>query len=138
MKMKSIVGVTHPLPTEYAQRIYDGEKDVFVGKRCLCKVSKGNKFILYESHGTKAYTGWADIKYIGKIKTSSVTKKYGKRLLLSAEEFTEYSKGRKEMFVIEFNNFERFKNPVVPERFVSISGKYIDGDEYKIIESQKD
>lgn len=132
-----IAGVTHPLPTEYAERIYKGKKDVFVGKRCLCRVSKGDKFIIYESHGAMAYTGWADIKYIGKIKTNSVLSKYGTRLIISPQEFKEYSKGRKEMFVIEFENFEKFKKPVIPKRFVSISGKYIYKDEFENIKSEK-
>lgn len=132
-----IVGVTHPLPTKYAKRIYEDEKNVFVGKRCLCKVSKGDKFVIYESHGATAYTGWADIKYIGKINTNSVIRKYGKKLIISPQEFKEYSQGRKEMFVIEFENFEKFKKPVIPKRFVSISGKYIYKDEFEMIKSKK-
>ena len=43
------------------ERIYKNGKTVFVGKSHLGKVSKGDKFIIYESHGAKAYTGWADI-----------------------------------------------------------------------------
>lgn len=132
-----IVGVSHPVPPEYAKRIYSGDKTVFVGKRCLCKVSKGDKFIIYESHEAKAYTGWANIKFIGKIKTSSVMKQYGKKLMISNEEFQDYSKGKSEMFVIEFDNFEKFNKPVKPSRFVTIAGKYIYEDEYKIIEKKK-
>lgn len=131
------VGVTHPIPPEYAERIYKGEKTVFVGKRCLCKVLSGDKFIIYESHRSQAYTGWADIKYIGRIKTNSVIKKYGKKLMITRREFEEYSKGRKEMFVIEFKNFEKFKNPVVPKRYVTVAGKYIYEDELRMIERNK-
>lgn len=133
-----IVGVTHPIPTEYAERIYKGDKTVFVGKRCLCKVTDGDKFIVYESHGAKSYTGWADIKYIGKIKTNLVTRHYGKDLILDLEEFKEYSKGRDQMFVIEFENFQKFKKPVKPSKFVTVSGKYIYEDEFKNIENKKD
>ena len=63
-----IVGVSHPIPTEYAERIYNEGKTVFVNRRGLTKVSEGDKFIVYESYGAKAYTGWADIKSIGKQK----------------------------------------------------------------------
>jgi len=132
-----IVGVTHPIPTEFAERIYNERKTVFVGKRCLCKVSEGDKFVIYESQGAKAYTGWADIKYIGKINTNSVIKKYGKRLIISPQEFKEYSQRRKEMFVIEFENFEKFEKPVIPKRFVSVAGKYIYKDEFEKIKSKK-
>ncbi|AUB54923.1 hypothetical protein BK007_02060 [Methanobacterium subterraneum] len=52
-----IVAVTHPIPTEYAKRIYDDGKTVFVSKSFLGKVSPGDKFIVYESQGAKAYTG---------------------------------------------------------------------------------
>ncbi|QHN06656.1 DUF365 domain-containing protein [Methanothermobacter sp. THM-1] len=135
---KKIMGVSHPVPTEYARRIYDEGKDVFVGKSYLGRVSPGDKFIIYESHGAKAYTGWADIKSIGKQKTADILKKYGDRLIVTEEEFREYSKGRREMNVIEFENFEKFKNPVKPKRFVTVAGKYIDEEEFKMIEGNKD
>lgn len=135
---KKIMGVSHPIPTEYARRIYDEGKDVFVGKSYLGRVSPGDKFIVYESHGAKAYTGWADIKSIGKQSTSDILKKYGNRLMITEEEFREYSKGRKEMNVIEFENFEKFKKPVKPKRFVSVSGKYIYEEEFEMINKNKD
>lgn len=136
--MIEIKGVSHPIPTEYAQRIYNDGKTVFISKSHLGKVSKGDKFIIYESHGAKAYTGWADIKSIGKIKTNSIFKKYGKDLMITKEEFEEYSKFRPQMNVIVFEKFEKFNNPVKPKRFVSISGKYIYNGEYKQIVNNKD
>lgn len=133
-----IVGVSHPIPTDIAEGIYKGNKNVFVGKRCLCKVHKGDKFVIYESRGAKSYTGWADIKFIGKLKPKSIYNKYGKSLIISRKELEEYSKGRKDMFVIEFENFEKFSKPVKPKRFVTVAGKYIYGDELKMIEEKKD
>ncbi|HOK05364.1 MAG TPA: DUF365 domain-containing protein [Victivallales bacterium] len=135
---KKIWGVSHPVPTEYARRIYNEGKDVFVGKSYLGKVAPGDKFIIYESHGAKAYTGWADIKSIGKQGTSDILKKYGNRLMITEEEFREYSKGRKEMNVIEFENFKKFKKPVKPKRFVTVAGKYIYEEEFKMINKNKD
>lgn len=132
-----IVGVTHPIPPEYADRIYNENKTVFIGKRCLCKVSEGDKFIIYESQREKAYTGWADIKYIGKVKTNSISAKYGNKLMLTNKEFKEYSKGRNQMFVIEFDNFEKFNESIKPKRFVTVSGKYIYEDELKKVETKK-
>lgn len=132
-----IRAVSHPIPTEIAKRIYNENKNVFVGKRCLCKVSKGDKLIIYESHGTRAYTGWADIKFIAKMKVNSIFKKYGKRLMINSKELVEYSKSRSEMFIIEFENFEKFHNPVKPKRFVSVGGKYIYDDEFKMIKENK-
>lgn len=135
---KKIWGVSHPIPTEYARRIYDEGKDVFVGKSYRGKVAPGDKFIIYESHGAKAYTGWADIKSIGKQSTCDILKKYGNRLMITEEEFREYSKGRKEMNVIEFENFEKFKKPVKPKRFVTVAGKYIYKEEFEMINKNKD
>jgi hypothetical protein len=132
-----LVGVSHPIPPDYAKRIYNEGKNVFTGKRCLCKVSKGNKFIVYESQGAKAYTGWADIKFIGRMKPNSISRKYGKKLMINKDEFKEYSKGRTEMFVIEFENFEKFDTPVKPKRFVTVAGKYIYEDELRMIEKNK-
>lgn len=137
--MKEIKGVTHPIPTEYAERVYNEGKTVFVGKKCLCKVSPGDKFVIYESHGARAYTGWADIKSIGKQKTSTIFKKYKNQLMITKEELQEYAKGKAKMNVIEFENFVKFKNPVKPPKyFVTLTGKYIDENEYKIIMKNKD
>lgn len=136
-KKNKIVGVSHPVPTEYAERIYDNGKTVFVSRSYRGNVSEGDKFIIYESHGAKAYTGWADIKSIGKQKTSSIPRKFGKKLMISGEELREYAKGKPEMNVIEFTNFEKFKNPVKPSRFVTVAGKYIREDEFEIIDRNK-
>ena len=133
----NILAVSHPIPTEYAERIYNDGKTVFVSKSHLGKVNPGDKFIIYESHGAKAYTGWADIKFIGKQKTSSVWNKYGNRLMVTKAEFQEYAKSRPEMNVIEFENFEKFDKPVTPKRFVAVSGKYIYEDEFRTIEKNK-
>jgi hypothetical protein len=133
-----IVGVSHPIPTEYAERIYAGGKTVFVSKSYRGKVSEGDKFIIYESHGARAYTGWADIKSIGKQKTSAISRRYGKNLMITREELMEYANGKSEMNVIEFENFEKFKNPIKPDRFVTVAGKYIDKSEYEMIKAKKD
>lgn len=136
-KNSKIIGVSHPIPTEYAERIYNKGKNVFVGKSYLGKVSEGDKFIIYESKGAKAYTGWADIKSISKQKTSTIAGKYGKKLMITKKELQEYAKSRVEMNVIEFENFEKFKTPVKPKRFVTVAGKYINEDEFKIINKNK-
>ena len=132
-----IKGVSHPIPTEYAERIYNNGKTVFVSKSHLGKVEKGDKFIIYESHGAKAYTGWADIVSIQKMKPTNIAQKYKKQLMITAEELKEYTKNRTEMNVIEFENFQKFKKPVVPKRFVTVAGKYIYEDEFKMIEKNK-
>ncbi len=132
-----IFAVSYPIPTKYAKRIYEG-KSVFVSKRCLCKVSKGDKLIIYESHGAKAYTGWADIISTSKQKTYSIIKNYGKNLMISGQELREYAQGKPEMGVIEFENLEIFKNPVKPKRFVTLAGKYIYEDEFEMIKRNKD
>jgi len=135
--MREIKAVSHPIPTEYAINIYENGKTIFVGKSHLGRVSKGDKFVIYESHGAKAYTGWADIKSIGKQKTDIITQKYGKKLMITIEEFVEYSNNRDEMNIIEFENFEKFKNPVKPLGFVKESGKYIDEYEFNSIMKKK-
>jgi len=136
--MKAIKGVTHPIPTEYAKRIYNNGKTVFVGKSHLGKVEKGDKFIIYESHGAKAYTGWATIVSIQKMKTAVIIRKYKNQLMITAEEFEEYAKNRSEMNVIEFENFQKFKKPVVPKRFVALRGKYIYKEEFNMIDKNKE
>lgn len=135
--MKKIRGVSHPIPTQYAKRIYENQKNVFVTKRYLGKVSKGDKFIIYESQGARAYTGWADIKKIGLMEIENILRKHSEQLILNPEELWTYSKKRFELNVIEFENFQMFNKKVVPKRFVGIGGKYIYEDEFKMIEKNK-
>lgn len=140
MELRSMeaLGVSHPIPTKFAERIYNEGKTVFVSRVCLKRVSQGQKFIIYESYGAKAYTGWADIKTIGKQNTSSILKKYKSKLMVSTEEFKQYSKGQTKMNVIEFENFEKFNKPVKPKNFVTVGGKYIYKEEFQMIKRNKD
>lgn len=130
-------GVSHPIPTKFAERIYNNKKTVFIGKRTLNKVSRGDKFVIYESQGAKAYTGWADIVEVGTQKTGLIHNKYKNKMILSQDELSNYAKRRVEMNVIEFENFEKFTKPVKPKRFVGIGGKYIYEDEFNMIKSNK-
>jgi len=131
------MAVTRPIPTRYAKRIYDENKTVFVGKTYPRRAVVGDKFIIYESRGKKAYTGWADIKTIEELKPYTILRKYGQKLIISPKELKEYSKDRTLMTIIEFEKFQKFQKPVKPERFVSISGKYIYDDEYEMIVKNK-
>lgn len=133
-----IKGVSHPIPPEYAERIYNDGKTVFVGKSYLGKVKVDDKFIVYESYRAKAYTGWAKIKFIGKMSIKDILKIYIDKLMITEEELIKYSKNRKEMNIIEFEKFEKFINPVVPKRFVTVAGKYIYEHEFKFITENKD
>ena len=130
-------GVCHPIQTEYAERIYNKNKYIFVGRSFLGKVKEGDKFILYESHGEKAYTGWADIKAIGKAKPKTLIKKYKNKMMITSEELMEYAKGKDKMTYIEFENFEKFKEPIKPGIQILVSGRYIYEEEFKNIENKK-
>jgi hypothetical protein len=133
-----IFGLTHPIPEKFANRIYEDKKTVFVGKSFLNKVKIGDKFVIYESHGKKAYTGWANIKLITQMQPSEIIKKYGDKLIINEKEFREYSKNRNKLTIIEFESFQKFKNIVIPKRWVSLSGKYIYKDEFEFILNNKD
>jgi len=133
-----INGVTHPVPTEYAKRIYSEGKTVFISKKHLGRAKKGSKFVIYESQGARAYTGWADVISIEKMKPSSISRKYKNQMILTPEELKEYAKNRAEMNVIVFENFEKFQKPVVPKRFISVGGKYIYETEFNMIKKNKD
>lgn len=56
------------------------------------------------------------------MKSKTTTRKYGKKLIISSKELSEYSIGRNGMFVIENENFEKISNPVKPDRFVNVAG----------------
>lgn len=133
---EKIKGITHPIPKIYAQRIYEG-KTVYIGKRYLSKVNNGDKFILYESHGLGAYTGWADIVSIEKLSYNEIIKKYENKIMLTNKELKKYSQGTKKLNVIVFDNFEKFENIIKPSKFVTMGGKYILEKEYKSILKRK-
>lgn len=120
-----ILGVSHPVPTEYASRIYEENKTVYIGRRALKKAPIGSKFVVYESYGAKAFTGMGDIKFIGLMAPKDILEKYKDKMIVTINEFNDYSKGEKQMNVIEFENFEKFQNPVKPQRFITPAGKYI-------------
>lgn len=54
--------------------------------------------------------GWATIKSMNKEKTGSIIRKYKNKLMITPDEFKEYSKARPEMNVIEFKNIEKNKD----------------------------
>ena len=66
-----------------------------------------------------------------------ILKKYEDLLFISKDEFKKYATKRREMNVIEFENFEKFVKPVIPKRYVSPSGKYIYKEEYEEIIKNK-
>lgn len=132
------IGITHPIPTQYAKRIYDENKNVFVSKRHLRKVSKGDIFVIYESHGEMAFTGWAKIKFTGLLPKNNIIRDFHERLFITKKEFEIYSKGKSVMNVIEFEDFEKFNKPYKSKKFVPVAGRYIDENEYKAIKKNKD
>ncbi len=129
--MEKIYGITHPVPKEFAERIYDG-KNVYVGKSFLKSAKKGDKFILYESHGAGAFTGWADIVNIDSMSVSDILEDYENDLMLTSDELKDYA-GKKKIVVIEFNNFKKFDKPIKPKHFVSMRGKYINKAEFDLL-----
>lgn len=132
-----IFGISHPIPTKYAERIYNENKTLYIGKSYRGKVTKGDKFIIYESYGAKAYTGWADIVDIGKMTPNEIFNKYKNKMMVSEEEFKDYAKGTKQINYIEFQNFEKFKIPVKPKKYITKGGKYIDKKELEFIIAKK-
>lgn len=136
--MKQIFGVSHPIPTQFAERIYNESKTVFVGKTYLGKVSKGDKFVIYESQGAKAYTGWAEIEKIEKMAPNNILRKFKDKLMVNEAELSEYASGKEKMTIIEFKNFQKFDKPVKPKRFVPLRGKYIYDREYQMLKRNKD
>lgn len=46
------------------------------------------------------------------MKPTAITRKYKNQLMITTEELKEYAKNRTEMNVIEFKNFQKFKNPL--------------------------
>ncbi len=134
MKIK---GVCHPIPQDIAEIIYEGKR-TFVVKSLLKKTKKNHKFLLYESRGSKAYTGWGDIDIVEHMHPLEIWNKYQKQLVLDKNNYFKYVSKKSVVTVIKLKNFELFPEKIIPKTFVSMRGKYLYEEEYMEITKKLD
>lgn len=124
-----IVGVCHPIPKDIAEEIYSGKRSL-VFNSFMKKIKKGQKFLLYESQGAKAYTGWGNIELVENNYPSQIWSKYKDELVLDNKNFFNYVSKKSTVTFIRLKDFQLFNKIIIPKNFVSMRGKYLYEDEY--------
>ena len=124
-----IVGVCHPIPKDISEEIYSGKRSL-VFNSFMKKIKKGQKFLLYESQGAKAYTGWGNIELVENNYPSQIWSKYKDELVLDNKNFFNYVSKKSTVTFIRLKDFQLFNKIIIPKNFVSMRGKYLYEDEY--------
>ena len=127
--MSKIKGIIHPVPSNIAERIYAGKRFI-VFKSLLRKAKPGLTFILYESKGAGAFTGWANIVSIKKMDSIELWKQYGDLLPLNKSEYGNYIGKKPIVDLIEIDHFQYFNEKFIPSKSISMRGRYIDEEEF--------
>lgn len=127
-----IMGVCHPIPKNIAEKIYSGKRGLVINS-FMKKTKKGQKFLLYESHGAKAYMGWGNIELVENNHPSQIWSKYKEELVLDKKNFFEYVSKKSNVTFIKLKDFQLFDKEIIPKNFVSMRGRYLYEEEYNWI-----
>jgi len=137
MVKKNIVAVVFPLSNENIARFIAG-KTTFVkfmshSESVPESLKSVQTILFYETGKTKAITAKGTIISKSSELPKSILAKYKQSLFLSEDEFLNYVGTRqgKRMLVIETSNVKRLERSVKPPKTISLSGFYLNEEEYK-------
>jgi hypothetical protein len=140
--MDEIIGVTYPIPQWWMDRFFKDGKTVFIKPATVWKkIQVGMKFVFYQSRKDTGYIGDATIKTIlfldNPIEFYDI---YPSKIYISKTELNDYlksqerrraldisrTKRQRSWMAFELENIKKFKRIRKPEKFVPISGKYLE------------
>ena len=133
---ESIRGALFPMPHELAERLFSGQKDVFVKFTRFRYLSKGQRLILYDSDVHRV-VGEGRIERVEYAEPEEIWEKYGSRIFLRKTEFDEYvarsplgprPQDRRIMTACVLNDLHRYEKPRAPSKRVTPSGYYLRGE----------
>ncbi|WP_461864980.1 ASCH domain-containing protein [Thermococcus sp.] len=145
---KEIVGVTFPVPKQFLDRILEEGKTVFV-KPATLRAVPNMKIIFYASREYQGWYGEAEIESVEHFTSvEEIIRKYKDELFLTAKELREYEKERQRWhsrgkrrrpwMVVKLKNVRKYPNIIKPKRFITVSGRYVKGEEYREIARKAD
>ena len=121
-------GIIFPLYKEIVDRAVTGDKDVFA-KFSNRRVEPGMTLYLYETgeDGSRKIVAEAEVQESEKLKPNEVEERFEDRLFQTAEEFEEYTSGRrdKEMLVLVLDKVEKLSEPRDASGNITVAGLYV-------------
>jgi len=126
--------VVLPVPHEFVDRLFSGEKDVFVKSMNFRFLSQGHRLVFYDS-GIRKLVGEATIEEVNSREPAAVWRTYGKRIFLEKKEFDAYvatsplgyprKVERSKMIAIAFKDSHRYPKPKESPKRMTIAGFYL-------------
>lgn len=103
---KNIIMSIHP---QYAALIDKGEK-IFEIRTKKLNIEKGTRLWIYKTMPASCISSSAIISEIIEISPQQAWKKYAKQMGISKKTFDEYTKTRKEIYLLKLTNIQKLKN----------------------------
>ena len=133
LQESKIKGYLFPIPHKFLERLFSGEKDVFVKVGHYRFLAPDHSVVFYDSdqHMT---VGEAKIVRSSNGSPSAIWKEYNARIFLQEKEFKEYvarsplgprKQKEKIMTALVLGRLHRYSSPRKPQRRVTPAGYYI-------------
>lgn len=135
--VSGIVGVIFPVPTQFIDRFFKNNKNVFV--KCVrgeyARLKESDKFIFYESYGKKKLVGEGIINKIEYLTAKEILDKYKDNLFLDTYELYNYVGDRqhKKLLTIVIVNMKKYVKTIQFSKRITMGGQYITKKEYQNI-----
>jgi hypothetical protein len=130
---KNTEGFLFPIPHHLIERLFSGEKDVFVklSRAAYRFLNAGSILVFYDSD-SKKIVGEAKVKKIVYAEPSIIWEEFGPRIFLQKREFDDYvmrsplgPRKAKAMTAFELEKFSKQGYPKKPRKRVTPSGYYL-------------
>ena len=144
--MTKIIGVVYPVPSDIADRLFNGKMKVFVKflAHNSTKAAPKNKIIFYASRGTKKLVGEGTIEKAEFLTLDKVLSKYKDELFLDESELHAYVRNSpsrtpsKEMLTLVLRKLRKYSEPVEYHKRITMAGQYLSAEEYKSLMKNKE
>jgi len=131
---KGILGVVLPVPHRFVDRLFSGDKDIFVKWGHFRFLRKGQRLVFYDS-GIRKLVGEATIEEVNSHEPTAVWRAYGKRIFLEKNEFDAYlttsplgyprKLERSKMIAIAFKGSRKYPTPKESPKRMTVAGFYL-------------
>jgi len=132
--MRGIRGIVFPVPHRFVDRLFSGEKDVFVKWGRFKYLESGQRLVFYDS-GIHRLVGEARIQEVSDSDPATVWRMYEKRIFLEKNEFEAYvarsplgyprSSKRSKLVAITFKDARRYTAPKGSAKRMTAAGHYL-------------
>jgi len=136
--MNEIIGAIYPIPTQLADRLFDGKTKVFVKyiAHNTSRLVPKHKIVFYASRGSKKLVGEGTIETVEFLCPKVVIEKYKEGLFLNKDEFDVYVKSSpsrtpsKKILTLVLKKVRKYPSPVEYGKPITMAGQYLSAAEY--------